>query len=267
MPTIVNDNIILQPDTLEFAAIARLRDSLHALQRADVVADSLAQVAKATSGFTGTPLHAPLGASPLIPVLLLLLFFLTGYIFTHWRKLLTETVKDFFYLKERSSIFIESTANMAQMSTSFVLLFVGSVSLFLYSLFFYARNTCELYYLGLFAIATLAFIGIKLLIFKVIGFIFFEQNLSRLFIKSYFSILFGLGLLLFPLTVGLIYMPPSLHQSFLILALFLCIVAFFLMIYKTLQIFLHKYSSFFYIMLYLCALEILPILIVLKVIA
>ena len=111
----------------------------------------------------------------------------------------------------------------------------------------------------------MAFLAIKYFIFKILSYIFFNNNnKTSIFTRGYFTILFGLGLGLFPLALGLIYTPPSFHPYFIIGGLILCIISFLLIFYKTSQIFLNKISSFFYIILYLCTLEILPIVLVLK---
>lgn len=274
--SIVADSTILSQTAnthLDDSLINVVRDSLGAIHKADsvqiVVADSLRQVAKNLSGFVGTPLPQTVASETLTPILLLIIFFLYGYVFTRGRKMMLETIKDFFYLKERSSIFIDSSLRQNQLSFHFAFILISSGALFLHVLLY--KQSCflpfqdKIIYLGVFALLVMVFLGIKYFILKLLSYIFFHNNnKSSIFIRGYFTIFFGLGLGLFPLSVGLIYTPSTFHPYFIIGALILCIISFLLIFYKTSQIFLNKISSFFYIILYLCTLEILPIIIVLK---
>ncbi|MDR3706286.1 MAG: DUF4271 domain-containing protein [Paludibacteraceae bacterium] len=274
--SIVADSTILSQTAnthLDDSLINVVRDSLGAIHRTDsvqiVVADSLRQVAKNLSGFVGTPLPQNVASETLTPILLLIIFLLYGYVFTRGRKMMLETIKDFFYLKERSSIFIDSSLRQNQLSFHFIFILVFSGALFLHVLLY--KQACflsfqnKIIYLGLFALLIMVFLAVKYFVFNVLSYIFFRNNnKASIFIRGYFTILFGLGLGLFPLSVGLIYTPPSFHLYFIIGGLILCIISFLLIFYKTSQIFLNKISSFFYIILYLCTLEILPIIIVLK---
>ena len=266
---------MLLQNTLPFwdERIDMIADSLAELHRMDsireVAVDSIALLAKTPTGFVGIPLPDALHSNPIVALSLLVLFFLFSYALTNGKKMILETTKDFFYLKERSSIFIESTAKAIPLRISFLLISIGTISLFLFSLYFHADTTTpfeeKMQYLGLFLLITGGFFLFKLISFHFLSFVFLDNSTSQIFTKGYFTILFGLGIALFPVIVGLIYTPDSFFFFFLYAGVFLFLAAFLLILYKIFQIFLLNLYSLFYIILYLCALEILPVLLVLKV--
>lgn len=249
-----------------------ITDSLASIHRADSIqkasVDSIHQLSLMPSGFVGKPLPETLNENPFVTISLLILFLLFGYVLTYGRKMILETTKDFFYLKERSSIFIDSTANALQLKGCLVLIFLGSIGLFIYSLYFHGDTIIsfqhKLLYLALFFAITLIFLVFKILTFRFLGYVFFDRNISSIFIKGYFTIIFGLGIAIFPIVVGLVYIPDSFFIPFLVIGLILVVATYLLVLYKIIQIFLANFYSLFYIILYLCTLEILPILIVLR---
>lgn len=253
-------------------SLAIISDSLAKLHTIDSVQLStksyLQQIATIPTGFEGTPIPETLNNNPILTISLLLLFLLFGYVINYGRKMIVETTKDFFYLKERSSIFIDSSANALQLKISFLIISIGSIGLFLYSLFFHEDTSSsfhnKLVYLALFFLLTVGFFVFKLLTFKILGYVFFDKSTSSIFIRDYFSIIFGLGIVLLPIVIGLIYTDEQFFMLFLIFGLLMFLCASLLILYKIFQIFLVNLYSLFYILLYLCTLEILPIVIVIK---
>lgn len=265
-----NISQISQPSWAQSMTI--IRDSLESLHRADsiqlAVRDSIQNLAQLPSGYVGKALPATVQGEMIVPLLLLAMFFSYVYVLTRGRKMILETVKDFFYLKERSSIFIESGANQAQISIQLLFILIPSVALLMHVLLFDQHLVFNFEHkiadLGIFSLLVIVVISVKYLLIRFLGYIFLDRSIVGIFTKAYFTVLFALGLGIYPLLLGLIYAPTNLNTTFLVLILLLCIIAFVLIFYKTTQIFLDKISSFFYIILYLCTLEILPIFIVLK---
>ena len=100
---------------------------------------------------------------------------------------------------------------------------------------------------------------------RFVGYIYGLKEEVRSFSTDYFVIVVVLGLLLLPMVCGRIYMPeiPGLVWNILLLTMgiFVLITLFI----KLLQIFYTGISSLFYIFLYLCTSEILPLLVAAKV--
>lgn len=218
------------------------------------------------------PLPYSLASDPFITVILVFLFASFCYTVGSKQKMIRETIKDFFYLKERSSIFVDMEVGRKG-TFWFILLFVGGVSFFMNELFFFYKPESnltalnlypEIKYLGLFVLLSIIYITVKYLVFRFLGYVFFDKHVSTLFMRTYFTILLGYGLILFPIAVCLVYFPPRAYYSLIIIGLLLSLTPLLLIFYKTIQIFRSGIVSVLYIILYLCSLEILPILVVLK---
>ncbi len=248
-------------------------DSLQTLTTS--IADTLTSLVDSVSapvtefaGYAGNSIPETVGSNIFVPILLLLMVFSYGYVITKGKKIILETINDFFYLKERSSIFIESGSSQVKLNSNLVFLFVCSLGLFLHTISYDAHLAISfenkglnlLFFVGIAAV----FLIIKWLAFQFLNYIFFGSGANDIFIRSYFTIMFGYALALFPIVIFLIYGPNNFHNFSLILSLIISIIAVLLIFLKTSQIFLQNIVSFFYIILYLCTLEILPIFIVLK---
>jgi hypothetical protein len=269
MPTVV-ESIAQTVNIPRTDSLTIIRDSLNALHRTDsiqqAVTDSIKHAVTQPSGFVGKALHQTVGSEAVVTILLLLLFFSYSYVFTRGRKMMLETVKDFFYLKERSSIFIDSRVNQFQLSFNFIFIFVGSLGL-LFHLLFFEQNigfSDKSFNLPFFLLLAGTILVVKYLVISFLGYIFLDKGLSSIFSRAYFTVLISLGLAIYPIVVCLVYVPERMHLSLYIVSIIISVIGFILVFYKTNQIFLDKISSFFYIILYLCTLEILPIFIVLK---
>ena len=114
------------------------------------------------------------------------------------------------------------------------------------------------------------FIGLYLLfhwlIFRLMGYIFRLNMAAESYSKAYFTVISGLGIVLFPIATCLIYLPQHSENYLLMIGYIFIALAIVLLLIKSIQIFYSKIASLFYIILYFCTLEILPILITIKVI-
>lgn len=116
----------------------------------------------------------------------------------------------------------------------------------------------------LFAIVVV-YLGLKWVLIRFLGYVFGLKDVARAFSTDYFVIIAMLGLLLLPLNLGIIYMPEVSDFVWTVVLLvigFLVVITLFI---KLLQIFYRGISSLFYIFLYLCTSEILPLLVAAKV--
>jgi hypothetical protein len=264
------DTVVIAPSVTEEDSLFAFADSLLATLSADT--DTVAETREEIACLPSKNLPNNLSSDPVVTSVMLVLFLFFCYTVTRGWRIISEMVKDFFYLKERSSIFVEPTTNRSYLNIAFLLVLVGSMSLFLYAsydnFFGYIRALplSHTSYIALISVAILLVLSVKVLIIKLLGYVFFNKNITSLFIKSYLSILFGYGLCLFPIVLCLIYAPLNFHTALVIAGGMLYLAAFFLIFYKIKQIFLTGVRSFLYILLYLCALEIFPVLIALKMI-
>ena len=113
-------------------------------------------------------------------------------------------------------------------------------------------------------------VGILLLlkygIIKFCGFVFGLKEQAATYINAYFVLICLLGILCFPISIGLIYGAEIIQKISLIILILLGIVMFNAVCIKLFLIFFNGISSLFYIFLYLCAMEILPVFILLKIV-
>ena len=113
-------------------------------------------------------------------------------------------------------------------------------------------------------------VGILLLlkygIIKFCGFVFGLKEQAATYINTYFVLICLLGILCFPISIGLIYGAEIIQKISLIILILLGIAMFNAVCIKLFQIFFNGISSLFYIFLYLCAMEILPVFILLKIV-
>lgn len=227
-------------------------DSLH-------VVDSIRTVIRLTRGFVGTP-HPSLAANEAwVFIVLLSLFFFLVVSISRSGSLITETVKNFFQTKERSSIFSKATVNDFQIKLFLVIFSIGVLSLYAYYLLHKPGTEFSIFKYGLILLITFAFFGLKSLIFSFLGYIFLDQGSIKMAKEGYFNIVSLIGMLLFPLLVFQIYTPFNILVISQLIGIIVGIIGYSIVIFKLFQIFFHKIVVTFYILLYLCTLEFLPL--------
>ena len=107
--------------------------------------------------------------------------------------------------------------------------------------------------LGVYILACLLYLLFKWMLYSFLGWVFFDKNRTSLWLESYSTLIYYLGLLF------LVYF--DLKIIFLVsIGLFLIIFTKILMFYKWLKLFFDNISSIFLLILYFCALEIIPCL-------
>ena len=259
-----------QTDSIRIVADSTtlLSDSLHGTDSI-VAVDTVALVdtvkVQVLRGFEGVP-HPSLPSSEswvfgafLLLFLVLVVSMLRG---SAW---LTESIRTFLQVKERSSIFSKATTNSYQSRFLLTFFSVGIFSLYAYYLYYTPATGFHLSGYWLFCLAISLFMLFKLSIFQLIGYVFLDHTALKLARESYFNILYYLSIALFPLLIFQIYFPDHLNRSTGVVSLIICIMAILLIVIKLFQIFFRKIVTTFYILLYLCTLEILPLIILFQV--
>ena len=234
-------------------SIARA-DSLH-------VVDSIKAIVRVIipSGHPGTPHPSLPGTEYWVFPILVLLFFLFAFSIARSGSLITETIKNFFQVKERSSIFSKATVNDFQIRIFLIVFSVGVVSLYAYLQLHRPDSDFSLLIYSYTLIITAIFVVLKSFMFDVLGYVFLDQATSKMAKEGYFNVFSFLGLLLFPLMIIQIYIPYNFNGVIEVISLITCIITYILITFKLFQIFFHKIIASFYILLYLCTLEFLPL--------
>ena len=224
---------------------------LHAVQEVD-------------SGFEGTPISYSPRTDDAIALTLLVCFFLSSIALARGKKFLSQQVKDFVLHRERTSIFDSSTAA----DVRYLLVLVLQTCVLSGITFLnYFHDTCPalmnqvspLLLLGIYVGFCLAYFLLKWLIYMFLGWTFFDKNKTNIWLESYSALIYYVGFALFPFVLFLVYFDLSL-TNLVIIGSIILIFTKILMFYKWIKLFFHQFSGLFLLILYFCALEIVPCL-------
>ena len=224
---------------------------LHAVQEVD-------------SGFEGTPISYSPRTDDAIALTLLVCFFLSSIALTRGKKFLSQQVKDFVLHRERTSIFDSSTAA----DVRYLLVLVLQTCVLSGITFLnYFHDTCpalmdhvsSLLLLGIYVGFCLAYFLLKWLLYMFLGWTFFDKNKTNIWLESYSALIYYVGFALFPFVLFLVYFDLSL-TNLVIIGSIILIFTKILMFYKWIKLFFHQFSGLFLLILYFCALEIVPCL-------
>jgi len=168
--------------------------------------------------------------------------------------------------RERSSIFEpELTAPEVRFKLLFRLLGIIGLTVYAYTnliqLYPLTGSLASFIFLAIIGIALLLILSIKFAVFRILAYVFFQRKQDNKLIDSYFAVIYGLGVVLLPVVALQTLARATLSIWLTWFCVIACLIAVLLVLYKILQIFWHGYSSIFYIILYLCTLEILPVLV------
>ena len=224
---------------------------LHAVQEVD-------------SGFEGTPISYSPRTDDAIALTLLVCFFLSSIVLARGKKFLSQQVKDFVLHRERTSIFDSSTA--ADVRYLLVLVLQTCVLSGITFLNYFhdtsptlMNQVSPLLLLGIYVGFCLAYFLLKWLIYMFLGWTFFDKNKTNIWLESYSALIYYVGFALFPFVLFLVYFDLSLTNLVIIGAIILIFTKI-LMFYKWIKLFFHQFSGLFLLILYFCALEIVPCL-------
>ena len=224
---------------------------LHAVQEVD-------------SGFEGTPISYSPRTDDAIALTLLVCFFLSSIALARGKKFLSQQVKDFVLHRERTSIFDSSTAA----DVRYLLVLVLQTCVLSGITFLnYFHDTCpalmdhvsSLLLLGIYVGFCLAYFLLKWLLYMFLGWTFFDKNKTNVWLESYSALIYYVGFALFPFVLFLVYFDLSL-TNLVIIGSIILIFTKILMFYKWIKLFFHQFGDLFLLILYFCALEIVPCL-------
>ena len=224
---------------------------LHAVQEVD-------------SGFEGTPISYSPRTDDAIALTLLACFFLSSIALARGKKFLSQQVKDFVLHRERTSIFDSSTAA----DVRYLLVLVLQTCVLSGITFLnYFHDTCpalmdhvsSLLLLGIYVGFCLAYFLLKWLLYMFLGWTFFDKNKTNIWLESYSALIYYVGFALFPFVLFLVYFDLSL-TNLVIIGSIILIFTKILMFYKWIKLFFHQFSGLLLLILYFCALEIVPCL-------
>ncbi len=206
--------------------------------------------------------------NPIVAFMVLTGFISFLYIFVSRRRLMWQTLKDYFFLKVRN-FNVGTSSSMTMFTFSSLWLFVTSAGTLVYYLI--SLYSMQEGAFGTVLLPLLCYGGAVLLVvfrhltINYLGYVFANGGSAvELYRKVFFTALFGMGVLLFPVSLLTVYGPHSLYEVNVIAGVTVLILYGILLIVQTSKMFLHSLTSLLIIVLYLCTLEFLPLLVLAK---
>lgn len=215
-------------------------------------------------GFEGQPLSYSPRTDDAIALTLLSCFFLTSIALARGKRFLTQQVKDFVLHRERTSIFDTSTAADVRYLLVLVVQTCVLAGIAFFNYFQDTRpalmeNIPPLLLLGVYVGCCLAYFLLKWLLYMFLGWVFFDKNRTNMWLESYSTLIYYVGFALFPYVLFIVYFDLSL-TNLTVIGLIILIFTKILMFYKWVKLFFHQFDVLFLLILYFCALEIVPCL-------
>lgn len=221
-----------------------------------------------TGGMKGEPLPYLLRSDWMVTLVIFLCLISMSYIISKTKKHLQQQLRSVFSSRERASFFDDATATDIRFSLTLIL---QTCILLGFCVFYYiSHSNAELikqfnhFLLFIsFTLSIIVYLIAKWGIYEFINWIFFKKERNLLWTTTYFNNIICLGLILFPILLLVIYFDLDFQIS-QITILTGIIFTKILLFWKCFNNFFNKIHGFFHLILYFCALEILPDLIVWK---
>ncbi len=223
---------------------------------AQQVTDSLTQNSEV---FEGIALPSNPHAESWVFGVLLSLFLMLVVAFSRSPAWIAESINRITRNRHNSGIFSSSTIHEFQTRLLLAVFTTGTIALYIYfEMFISAPFTLSTWII--LSLITGAYLILKNLIAWLTGFVFLlteEVKKAKIYFYSLYSFL---GIMAFPILVLKLYInTPGLGDVFSFILMLIALILMLLFIILLFQIFYRKVLDFFYILLYLCTLEFLPL--------
>ena len=195
-------------------------------------------------------------------IILLSCFFITCFSLTYSRKFLMQLGQNFIESKAHVSAF--STSTNLEVKSLFLLILQTCIMIAMTCLLYlYAHNytvptkQSSTQLIAFIAAGTLFILFFKWILYSYIGWIFKQKEGTAIWLESYATIIYYLGLIMYPIVLYIVFNNVSgLTLKFLLIGGFALTKG--LILYKALKLFSNKIYGHVLLILYFCALEIVP---------
>ena len=219
-------------------------------------------------GMTGEPLPYLIQSDGRITTLMFLCILIVSFAFSREKKYLLQQAKSLFTNRERSSMFDET--NIIDIRY-FILLILHTCIIMGFCLYDYFTEKTpvlfekipHMHLLGGFIALIPAYLFIKWTLYGTVNWTFFQKVKNSAWTTSFFNLFIWLGILLLPLILLIVYLDISSPTNLYLIG-FVVIIAKISLFWKSFSNFFEKIHGVFHLILYFCALEILPDLILWK---
>ncbi|MBP7506898.1 MAG: DUF4271 domain-containing protein [Prolixibacteraceae bacterium] len=199
-------------------------------------------------------------------ILIVLLFVLLVTMLLSSEKYISQLLQSVFNKVVANRLYREKVGSLLEVSNRLDLFFFLNAGLYLYHIAnFYGDNDSSIVLYGICLGAIFGWVIIKFMAYRLTGFIFDTSSETREYI---FYLKLGnrvTGLLLFPIAIALFFIKTDIALVFFIIGGILIVFNIFQGIYRGIQVIGQKVFSIYYLILYLCTLEILPLVFVWRI--
>ena len=214
-------------------------------------------------GMAGDPLPYTLRSDNVITLTFILCFIFAMLAFKMSSGFIFRQLKDFFYeQRESGPTYASETAN--EVRFQFFLILGGVMMLSIYQFLFVQNYIGHIFMVGQYQMMALSFallmtyLVVKYLLYAFVDSVFFTQHQHYAWVRSQLFILALGGAMVTPVVMLQVYFDLSIQNANVFL-IFLLIIVKILLFYKCFAIFFKRLGAILQIILYFCALEIVPL--------
>lgn len=205
----------------------------------------------------------------------LLGFLIISIIILGWSKLffnkyLNQIIQAVYNFRLANTLFRDKNAFLKRLNILLNIIFIINVSVFMTQIMnYYSFNPFKIhtvYYLLFFLIVVPLIFFIKSIILTATGNLFLSTEIYREYIYNVYLINKNIGIYLLPIVLCILYINELIMPYFIIAGIGIIGYFYLIRIFRSIQIIFQKGVSKFYLFLYLCTLEILPVIWSVKII-
>ena len=214
-------------------------------------------------GTSGDPIPYTFQNDSFITGILILCFLLITFALSRISEFLLRQTKHFFSTQKSEQVLTETGSEIKfQFLFLFITCLLYALLYFIYTTHFIANTfifSSEYILLVIFGGAIIGYFALRMLLYTIVNNIFFSSKRNLQFQGSLLLITSLEGVALFPLVLLMAYFQFSLQNAIIYTATIL-ILAKILTFYKSYAIFFEQKGGFLQIILYFCALEMIPLM-------
>lgn len=216
-----------------------------------------------TNGLAGETRPTQPGQNSGVLTILVLAFLFVAFSFKHYSRLFKSSTQDLWSIRRRENAFDEHTSNESRTLIAMLFqlwVYQGIILFGKLSNYSIHEDRIFIVVISLIGVSATFYIS-QLLIYHTIGFVFSDKIGTTQLIKGFNAsqVLLGITLLV-PAFISLFY--PAHSGTMFGIAASLYFIARVIFICKGFRIFYHNFGSLLYFILYLCTLEIIPVILV-----
>ncbi|MFI3297943.1 MAG: DUF4271 domain-containing protein [bacterium] len=177
----------------------------------------------------------------------------------------SERLKNLFKNKERTMNY-SNAQSAAWIDGLLFITVLCSYAIFIYTQIRCIENNIPTWSIAVILVGVYIFYTLKMVVTKTIGYAFYLDKKTSLYINSYQTFIALLGVALIPLSIYTTYTFDTAPHTSLIIGSVLVVIILLLILFKLIQYFFQGFVSLLYIFLYLCSLEIIPLLLIINIV-